>query len=49
MITTPCKVSAIKDIKRRRRNTSMRKESSQEERCKGRNEDKGKENDKKIN
>ena len=35
MITTPCEVSAIKNINRRRKNTStsVRKESSQEETC----------------
>jgi hypothetical protein len=34
MITTPCKVSAIKNVKRRgNTSTSVRKESSQEETC----------------
>jgi hypothetical protein len=35
MISTPCKISGIKNIKRSRRNTStsVRKEISQEETC----------------
>jgi len=49
MITTPCKLSAIKSIKRRRRDTSTSGEEGKFTRgnmCKGRIEDKEKENNK---